>query len=162
MDEAVKKFGNCPCCRSNQITYQPSRIARKVISEIKVPCGHCEEKVESGNMESHLTKCPKLKISCRFCGATLTQADAPKHTATAHQLEAKEYLTRMVLELKKDKQGSASKIGAPSAQIHNYFKPVNNSKGRRAMLGTSSKYYCGGELVGKCGCCDGHCGPDNG
>lgn len=31
-----------------------------------------------------------------------------------------------------------------------------------AKLGTVQKYYCGGELMGRCKCCDGHCGPDNG
>jgi hypothetical protein len=39
---------------------------------------------------------------------------------------------------------------------------VNNRFGRRAILGVVSKYYCGGKMTGKCNCCDGNCGPDNG
>jgi hypothetical protein len=32
----------------------------------------------------------------------------------------------------------------------------------RAELGTTSKYFCGGKLIGSCRCCDGNCGPTNG
>lgn len=40
---------------------------------------------------------------------------------------------------------------------------IKNSKGRDSHLGVSGKYYCGQKnLIGKCGCCDGSCGPTNG
>jgi hypothetical protein len=37
-----------------------------------------------------------------------------------------------------------------------------NKAGLDAALGNAAKYYCGGTLIGKCSCCDGGCGPDNG
>ena len=37
-----------------------------------------------------------------------------------------------------------------------------NEKGRRARIGESGKYYCGGVLDTNCMCCNGYCGPDNG
>ena len=68
----------------------------------------------------------------------------------------------MVIDLKKLKPNNSSKIGLANPHTHNYFKPVTNSKGRKAALGSTSKYYCGGQLLGRCECCDGFCGPDSG
>jgi hypothetical protein len=81
IDSSFKKYQHCPCCRSPDLTYEPSKIARKVISEIKVPCNHCELKVETGEMQNHLKKCPKVKLKCRLCGLELTQQEVPAHTA---------------------------------------------------------------------------------
>lgn len=36
-------------------------------------------------------------------------------------------------------------------------------KGKEMKQGTTGKYYCGQKsLFGKCGCCNGYCGPTNG
>ena len=38
-----------------------------------------------------------------------------------------------------------------------------NDHGDLAELGETGKYYCGRKnLIGRCVCCDGHCGPTNG
>lgn len=40
---------------------------------------------------------------------------------------------------------------------------TRNDFGRRARLGSTGKYYCGGRLDGpRCACCNGQCGPSNG
>ena len=39
---------------------------------------------------------------------------------------------------------------------------MRNDQGRKARLGDSGKYYCGGPLETDCMCCNGYCGPDNG
>jgi len=40
---------------------------------------------------------------------------------------------------------------------------IRTGKGKNCQLGTTNKYYCGERaLIGKCGCCDGRCGPTNG
>lgn len=40
---------------------------------------------------------------------------------------------------------------------------MKNSNGDISQFGTTGKYYCGKKsLIGKCRCCDGHCGPTNG
>jgi hypothetical protein len=40
---------------------------------------------------------------------------------------------------------------------------TRNKFGRYARLGSSGKFYCGGELDGpRCSCCNGRCGPSNG
>ena len=40
---------------------------------------------------------------------------------------------------------------------------MKNSNGDISQFGTTGKYYCGKKnLIGKCGCCNGHCGPTNG
>ena len=84
IQNAAQKFKECPCCRSPNMTYSSSRIARKVISEIKVPCDHCQLDVESGDMDAHLVKCPQVKIKCKLCNLQLVQADVLKHTAGKH------------------------------------------------------------------------------
>lgn len=61
--------------------------------------------------------------------------------------------------LKKVNKIDQSKINLTQ---HDYFSPLNNKFNRKASLGTPSKYYCGGELLGKCSCCNGHCGPVDG
>lgn len=40
---------------------------------------------------------------------------------------------------------------------------IKNKKGIKCSLGVTGKYYCGQRnLIGKCSCCDGRCGPTNG
>ena len=40
---------------------------------------------------------------------------------------------------------------------------VKNRNGNIACFGSTGKYYCGKKnLIGRCGCCDGCCGPTNG
>jgi hypothetical protein len=51
-------------------------------------------------MESHLTKCQQVPLQCKLCKLSILQGDMPKHTATAHQKEAKDYLIAYALGLK--------------------------------------------------------------
>lgn len=50
-------------------------------------------------MENHLTKCPKVIITCKICANKMEQGEIIKHTATTHEKEAKEYLIRYVVGL---------------------------------------------------------------
>ena len=89
----------------------------------------------------------------------MVQEAIPKHTATEHQKEAKDYLIAQVLGIK----GKAeSKVQTPADPAINYFRAQKNRDGLNAVMGDTSKYYCGGRMMGKCSCCDGECGPDNG
>ena len=138
----MSKYQSCPCCRSPHVSPVPSKIARKVISEIKVPCQHCETKIESGSMQNHLNQCPKVRIACRLCKIELLQGDVPKHMGTMHQAEARKYLVAQMMEPKSGK----IEMKAPPPGDHNYFKVQVNRFNRKATLGTTSKYYCGGKL----------------
>jgi hypothetical protein len=43
------------------------------------------------------------------------------------------------------------------------LETARNKFNRKARLGSSGKFYCGGELDGaRCFCCNGRCGPSNG
>lgn len=56
------------------------------------------------------------------------------------------------------------KVGS-SSKISEFFfeSPTKNCDGVMSALGETGKYYCGRKcLIGKCGCCDGRCGPTNG
>jgi len=74
----------------------------------------------------------------------MIQAEFPKHTASFHQPQARDFLINFVLENKKKKNPPEP----PKNNIsnHNYFKPIGNRFGRKATLGTVAKYYCGGRL----------------
>jgi hypothetical protein len=127
-----------------------------------VPCQFCEAKVESGAMEEHLSKCPKVVLQCRLCKENMFQELIPKHTATVHQKEAKDYLIAYALSKERPESKLKQPPPAKKSDPMSLFRPVMHNLGLRAALGDVGKYYCGGRLVGKCGCCDGGCGPDNG
>lgn len=59
---------------------------------------------------------------------------------------------------------SSSKISSNASTLSSKIQEskIKNSKGKFSQLGLSGKYYCGGKLIGICGCCDGNCGPSNG
>ncbi len=59
------------------------------------------------------------------------------------------------------------RVEAAAASNNNIFddriEKTRNKFGRYARLGSSGKFYCGGELDGsRCACCNGRCGPSNG
>ena len=69
----------------------------------------------------------------------------PKHTATFHQKQAKDYLIAYALGIKGVPE---SKISTPQPidKAVAYFKIAKNKQGRKAALGDVAKYYCGGPL----------------
>lgn len=96
-------------------------------------------------MNTHLAKCPKVAINCKVCKRDLLQADLPKHTALEHEAEAKQHLIKQILDMSKAKS-PPQEAPRPNLSNHNYFKPTLNRFQRKANLGTTSKYYCGGKL----------------
>lgn len=110
-------------------------------------------------MEAHVAKCPRVPITCKICREKMVQQMIPNHTANVHQKEAKDYLIAQVLGLKGKTE---SKIKPPADPAINYFRTQTNRDGLKAAMGDTSKYYCGGRMLGKCNCCNGECGPDNG
>ncbi|CAF4492688.1 unnamed protein product, partial [Rotaria sp. Silwood1] len=50
-----------------------------------------------------------------------------------------------------------------NVMIDDRIEGTQNKFHRYARLGTTGKYYCGGELDGsQCQCCNDRCGPSNG
>ena len=74
----------------------------------------------------------------------MLQGESPTHTATVHQKEAKSYLIRYAIEQKKSKTSKIMEPPKPLPEDHNYFQAVDNRLGKKATLGITSKYYCGG------------------
>ena len=58
---------------------------------------------------------------------------------------------------------AVSKVGKKD-RGKKYFQPeMMNSNGDLAKWGETGKYYCGkNNLIGRCTCCDGHCGDVDG
>ena len=124
-----------------------------------MPCQYCEKLVETGEMSNHLGKCPNVKINCRVCNNVFPQGELPNHTVTKHEDEIRKYIIQSI--------DAQTKVNPPKVEIsrstkNRYFGSLINKFGRKANLGMTSKYFCAGKLEGKCSCCDGGCGPDNG
>ena len=73
----------------------------------------------------------------------MLQTDFPKHTASSHQPQARDFLINYVLQNNKNKNQPEPPKNNPA---HNYFKTAINRIGRKATLGTVAKFYCGGKL----------------
>ena len=71
-------------------------------------------------MDNHLNKCPKKAMVCKICKGSFLQADIPKHTATQHPDEAKNYLISCMTNMQ-----NKNKPVKPESN-HNYFDPVIN------------------------------------
>lgn len=136
---------------------------RRIISQIKVECINegCEEKLQNADKQKHEMECPFRKISCRYCDKQLQLREVYHHTIDGHSEETKrEILGYYMSQSEKSKVGSSLK-----SSINGNYNPlaaVKNAKGREARFGDHVKYYCGGDLLFKCRCCDGYCGPTNG
>ena len=60
-----------------------------------------------------------------------------------------------------EKVSAVSKVGKKPAKYCEM--EVMNANGDIARFGQTGKYYCGkNNLIGRCVCCDGHCGTDDG
>ena len=44
-----------------------------------VPCEHCKRSVKFCDMSRHLEMCPKIEVSCEFCGKVMCREDMTQH-----------------------------------------------------------------------------------
>ena len=44
-----------------------------------VKCNHCDEKIKSCELDGHLKRCLKMKVSCDLCGTKMTREDLELH-----------------------------------------------------------------------------------
>ena len=161
-ESTFRKFKSCSCCKSPHMDWHPSGIARRVISEIKVPCDYCDKQIEFGSMPRHLAQCPQKPSSCKICSECMPQSELAKHTIRLHEDEARQWLTDYAISQSRVQGAPAKAMPGANRGGRNLFDPVENREGNGSRIGRVAKYYCGQRQTVKCACCDGHCGEDDG
>jgi hypothetical protein len=111
-------------------------------------------------MQDHLKKCSNRKFQCsqKDCKFEGKKEDFVNHVVESHKSMLIECFDLSLIPKEEEKKEG------PSQQVSNHDRiaTMRNSAGNKARLGQTGKYYCGGRLDTKCGCCDGSCGPTNG
>ncbi len=141
---------SCPNCRGSPFKWRETLIARRMINSLPRLCPHCEEKTTFGELKNHNLKCPKAvrKCSIKNCDFSGMNDEFLAHVSSNHH---KEFLERFDQDIQSN----------PKPNTADPIAPTKNSKGSEAKLGSTGKFYCGGQLEGSC-CCNGYCGPTNG
>eukprot|EP01017_Pseudomicrothorax_dubius_P009869 TRINITY_DN13446_c0_g1_i1.p1 TRINITY_DN13446_c0_g1~~TRINITY_DN13446_c0_g1_i1.p1 ORF type:complete len:276 (+),score=8.42 TRINITY_DN13446_c0_g1_i1:104-931(+) len=142
----------CPGCRAPNPTFQLNHFVRRMIGELPTVCPFdCGTKTTIGELDSHLSRCPKRKLQCVIsnCNFEGTKDMMRTHLSTNH---FDEVWTALTQKPKVENQ----------AGFQDLHKSYINSSGKKAVRGETGKFYCGQKTDVPCTCCDGNCGPTNG
>lgn len=158
--EGIKNSNNKACakCRSEPFKWKDSILARRMIGSLPCECPNCKQGTTLGNLNTHLLVCPTAMRKCHVnkCTFTSTTDEFMNHLLKDHKKDILLAFDENITKGSEEVQPKQTVLTADPIITR------NNEKGRKARLGSSGKYYCGGRLEGKCGCCNGDCGPTNG
>ncbi|CAG9332397.1 unnamed protein product [Blepharisma stoltei] len=146
--KCVDKLTDCPKCRSPQPNFRPSVVLRRLIGVLPCDCSFCEFHTSYKELENHLKECIKAPAPCNYCDNQIPREALIEHYASSHP-------DQLIEEFD---ENSVKKIQIDEKRIEDKV----NTYGRLAKIGRSGKFYCGGQLEGKCACCKGICGPMTG
>lgn len=154
----VGSLDMCPTCRM-KLSFKPSIIIRRMIGKMPVRCPNagCNATTTRSNLSDHKKSCAFEMHHCPApsCNFKGTRSGYFQHFIQFHPSALLKNAERLFIAMD-------TNTGNPDVNDQRIETKVN-SEGRRARLGSSGKYYCGGRLDGPdCGCCDGDCGPTNG
>ena len=160
---ALPPRSTCPTCRSDgkPIKASPNPAVRRAIEKLPTDCPY-----ECGitgllreALEIHKRSCPSRKYTCGAHGCSYAGAaeEYAKHIVSAHLdvLLAKSDVLFSVAP-------TAPAIEVKAAASDKRIETLPNDAGRTSRLGATGMRYCLGDLPGRCGCCDGRCGPSSG
>ena len=118
-------------------------------------CPTCKSEVLYKEVEDHTLSCSSFIRKCNVpnCNFSASNDEFLSHVLSSHM---KEFIKSF------DSNFSSSLSDDKPKNIEDPIKATTNSQGRKARLGSSGKFYCGGKLNGSCTCCNGNCGPGNG
>lgn len=148
----------CPNCRKRPFKLQPCYFARKLITQLPVPCTNqgCKQMTTYGELKDHLKNCEFRVIKCpnSKCEFSGIRKEFLSHLVTEH---ASLLIEKSHLLFVKDQSANSTDNKQDMIAI------VKNEKNVTSRLGITGKYYCKSHM-GSCknNCCDQQCGPDNG
>ncbi len=160
----------CPLCRKHMFTWTVSTFLRQVIADKPMVCPFgCGKGFPRSELKSHTDLCESREFICTLgdCKFKSKRADFLAHIFSQHDGVVLDRFDRS----KYKPQEPVAEAAAPAVNLANEYKfkkglnlcaGVMNSAGHLARLGSTGKFYCGEHVDGKCGCCDGTCGPTNG
>jgi len=147
----------CAICRE-RTQFAVSFVARRLINTSPANCAHCNSAMARGDLKEHLKRCDKSPIECPLCSEKIKKEESLNHLSLRHRQETFGKL-ETIFGLFIDKNNNLLADNNSSDSIDTQM----NSKRRQARLGSSGKFYCGGQLDGeRCKCCNNYCGPTNG
>lgn len=83
----VAHLASCPLCRKDPFVSRESRLASRLVENVRVKCEQCETKLARSRLEEHKKICPKRLRKCSFkdCGFFATDnEDAMAHLSRVH------------------------------------------------------------------------------
>jgi hypothetical protein len=151
------KKKDCPICRKENFEVKLNQVVKRMISIITVNCpNNCNEQIEMGNLSKHKLICVNRNFSCKIenCGFEGTKEKFKEHIVSTHA-------DQLLIDFEKAEK-PIIKISNDNTSNNNLIGKTTNEFGKTSRLGATGKYYCGGKLTVKCGCCDGYCGTTDG
>jgi hypothetical protein len=147
---------NCPLCRK-KLKYTESILAKRLIDSIPTKCEYCNYETTRGEMNTHKSKCELMKFECPVCKVKFAKNKLILHLNEMHSnLVSKHF--EQIIDVFKETSNTTEVVNK-----HVTIDKLVNRFGKVARLGSTGKYYCGGNLDGpRCKCCDGYCGPESG
>ncbi|CAF1288332.1 unnamed protein product [Rotaria sp. Silwood1] len=177
----IEKVKPCPTCRTENYQTTPAYFARRFIGNLTVACPNdgCTVKVSRSNLANHQAihcyyspitcpdpECQNFKCAKKFFLEHLTNKHEQFLLNNYEKLWQKpETIERMTIVQSNEKPQIHVEAPAPSNNdvFDDRLERTQNKFGQYARLGSTGKFYCGGELDGcRCSCCNGRCGPSNG
>ena len=161
----IENVQPCPSCRKQGFQTIPAYFARRLIGNLITECPNdgCTAKMTRSNLANHLSvQCTHAQITCpdpQCANLNCTKTNFIKHLSTKHE----KLLLENFAKLWEKQEDVRTRTVVQSTPFDDRLERTRNKFGRYARLGSSGKFYCGGELDGlRCTCCNGHCGPSNG
>ena len=175
----------CPTCRKPGFPTVPAYFARRLIGNLMVACPNegCTKRVSRSNLPEHLAvHCEFRDLCCpdpQCAGFKGGRKSFLSHLMSKHE----ELLVKNFANLWKKAKPVQSEIVVRSypppvvnpavrvtaaagpgdaSDVDDRIERTRNGTGRIARLGSTGKFYCGGDLGSRCTCCNGRCGPGNG
>ncbi|CAF0973973.1 unnamed protein product [Adineta ricciae] len=167
----ITTVGTCPVCRKTDFQTVPAHFARRIIGGMIIQCPNdgCTEKVTRSNLTDHISNhcaysllgCPDPKCKDMKC----FRKEFLVHLIKEHEdVLMKNYHKLWEIEnIIAEKSNQSSDDKTNNRLFDDRLDKTLNKFGLHTRLGSTGKFYCGGQLDGgQCSCCNKRCGLSNG
>ncbi|CAF1087659.1 unnamed protein product [Adineta steineri] len=174
----IENVRPCPFCRANNFQTTPAYFARRLIGDMLVICPNdgCSTKISRSDLPNHITvhcayriltcpdpQCKDFKCTKNLFLEHLTKQHGQFITNNYEKLWQTQTEIEQITKNKKSNVSDNASATNNESTFDDRIGQTQNKFGRKARLGISGKFYCGGQLDGlRCLCCNGKCGLSTG